>query len=701
MELLSFISASSADVDAIGPAIDVNLRGDLLLLSNSQLIVGAFGPGSVGDIAVAAGRSVVASNVGGQGFSGISSAVFDAGAGGRIRVRARSIEIDEQSQIGSDTIGLGNAGGIDLAAVDLIRVQGANSSIGGLSSGTQTVGVGPNVAIQAGRIEVHSGGLLVARAVGTGIAGDLTVRARTLVIEGSFAGIEADGAVGPQHNGLTIDADELTVADGANVSASGFFNPPGQITIHSKHILLQGGAIQAANLASASGGTISITTDRLSLEVSPLGVGGGSIFTDTSGDGPGGAIHIVAKAISLNGNAGITSSAGDPLGGVFLETGGPGGDVIIDCDTLRMSGTSIISSATVGSAGRAGTVRVNARQHVVMHDTASVSSPSVALPTDNRGGGGGDVIVQTSLLKLDGGGRLIASSASSGQSGEVQVDADTIDIVGIGGDQVGIFSTSTVNQDRSDPKLLLSDPYGKGGLVDVRASTIQMSNSARISSRSITTADAGNVSIAATRDVILNSGSAIATSGGSFANGGNVTISAAGNLNLDSSAITAQAANNGSFAKDGGNVTLHVAGNVYLLNSTLTAEAGNNGGNITIDPQAVVLNKSKIVANAVAGNGGDISIAPDQVFLQSASSTVQSRSVSGQPGTITITQVQTDVSGALLPITNTLSSAAAQLKETCLRRLTESFSSFVIQGRGGVAPDPWGPQPDDGMEQRQ
>jgi large exoprotein involved in heme utilization and adhesion len=311
------------------------------------------------------------------------------------------------------------------------------------------------------------------------------------------------------------------------------------------------------------------------------------------------------------------------------------------------------------------------------------------------------VIVQTSLLKLDGGGRLIASSASSGQSGEVQVDADTIDIVGIGGDQVGIFSTSTVNQDRSDPKLLLSDPYGKGGLVDVRASTIQMSNSARISSRSITTADAGNVSIAATRDVILNSGSAIATSGGSFANGGNVTISAAGNLNLDSSAITAQAANNGSFAKDGGNVTLHVAGNVYLLNSTLTAEAGNNGGNITIDPQAVVLNKSKIVANAVAGNGGDISIAPDQVFLQSASSTVQSRSVSGQPGTITITQVQTDVSGALLPITNTLSSAAAQLKETCLRRLTESFSSFVIQGRGGVAPDPWGPQPDDGMEQRQ
>ena len=105
-----------------------------------------------------------------------------------------------------------------------------------------------------------------------------------------------------------------------------------------------------------------------------------------------------------------------------------------------------------------------------------------------------------------------------------------------------------------------------------------------------------------------------------------------GSLDLDSSSITARAANNVLFVKNGGNVVIRAGKQVYLRNSTLTAEAGNNGGNIDIDPEFVILSNSSIVANAVLGNGGDINIAPDQVFLKSAGSTIESRSVRGPAG---------------------------------------------------------------------
>src|SRR5882724_9096957 len=106
---------------------------------------------------------------------------------------------------------------------------------------------------------------------------------------------------------------------------------------------------------------------------------------------------------------------------------------------------------------------------------------------------------------------------------------------------------------------------------------------------------------------------------------------------------------------DGGNIILNAPNLIELTNSQVTTsvESGvGSGGNITIDPQALILNNSKIVANAFGGPGGNINITAD-VFLvnsngafpTSLTGIVDASSALSTPGTINIQATFTDVTG--------------------------------------------------------
>src|SRR5206468_12965098 len=112
---------------------------------------------------------------------------------------------------------------------------------------------------------------------------------------------------------------------------------------------------------------------------------------------------------------------------------------------------------------------------------------------------------------------------------------------------------------------------------------------------------------------------------------------------------------------------------VYLRDSTLTAEAGNNGGNITIDPQAVILQRSKITANAIAGNGGDISITTN-TFIPSQDSTVTASSTFGLAGTVAINSPNQDLAAALVAPPAVIADPA-RLQELCGVRFNADVSS--------------------------
>ena len=91
------------------------------------------------------------------------------------------------------------------------------------------------------------------------------------------------------------------------------------------------------------------------------------------------------------------------------------------------------------------------------------------------------------------------------------------------------------------------------------------------------------------------------------------------------------------------------------------------GGNITIDPQYVILQNSQILAQATQGQGGAISsiITNGGLFLSDANSIVSASSQSGVNGTITIQSPNAPISGQIQPLNKTPLIATSLLNQHC------------------------------------
>jgi large exoprotein involved in heme utilization and adhesion len=165
---------------------------------------------------------------------------------------------------------------------------------------------------------------------------------------------------------------------------------------------------------------------------------------------------------------------------------------------------------------------------------------------------------------------------------------------------------------------------------------------------------------------------------------GSIKLISGGKIKLtEQSSITASAGTNG------GNITLRAPDLVYILDSSITATANGNGGggtggNITIDPQFIVLNNSLISANAAAGRGGNIDLVSDFFFNSDSSITATGT----QNGTVNITAPALDLGAQLITLPTSLLSVENQLQERCTALLQGDVSSFISIGRGGTEPAP-------------
>ena len=137
---------------------------------------------------------------------------------------------------------------------------------------------------------------------------------------------------------------------------------------------------------------------------------------------------------------------------------------------------------------------------------------------------------------------------------------------------------------------------------------------------------------------------------------GDITITAGDQIAMNSGSVSTRAV-----TADGGNITLNAPRMIQLTDSQVTTsvESGvGTGGNITIDPQALILNNSRILANAFGGPGGNINITAD-VFLvnsngafpTSLTGIVDASSALSTPGTVNIEATFTNVVGSVDSIT--------------------------------------------------
>jgi hypothetical protein len=144
---------------------------------------------------------------------------------------------------------------------------------------------------------------------------------------------------------------------------------------------------------------------------------------------------------------------------------------------------------------------------------------------------------------------------------------------------------------------------------------------------------------------------------------------------------------------NGGDISFSIQHLMYLLHSSIVTtvkgtegEGGGNGGNISIDPQFLVLNHSLIQANAAGGHGGNITITAGE-FIPSFDSKVEASSRTGINGTITISAPADTVTAALANLAARFRAPPVLDQINCASVAERVGISGVTQGSRGTWPE--------------
>jgi hypothetical protein len=129
-------------------------------------------------------------------------------------------------------------------------------------------------------------------------------------------------------------------------------------------------------------------------------------------------------------------------------------------------------------------------------------------------------------------------------------------------------------------------------------------------------------------------------------------------------------------------------------------EGGNDttAGNIRIDPTVLIIDGSRIQANAPVGFGGRVTIVADNILVpggdfEALLARGEISATGGDPtraGTIAVNAPEVDLSAGLVVVEGAFIDTAP-LRERCGARRDIGASSFTGVGRGGLPPSPDGP----------
>ena len=718
--ITSILAGIGSETGGGGNAGKVALRAGALTLSNDGLVASVTLPGATGN-----SGNVSVDVTGPLSITGVSSGItgssFSSGKGGNVTVTAGSITIDSSGSISSQAGSSGDGGGVTVMAGSLKIASSGEitaSTFGRGASGSVSVSVAGELAIDgaATRPGLFTGIFSQANQGSAGNAGRVSVDAGSISIvnNGTISGSTSGSGNG---GSVAVSANSISLANlGKILSTTSGTGSAGQISVAAGILsIASNGQIQsaAATGSSGQGGNIVVSVagqlliDGTSGDQTSLT----GISTQSQGRGDGGRVLVTAGSLSINHTGQISSSN-------FAR--GKGGTVAVAVDGLLSidgSGTNpdvvatgIVTDSRAGSSGNAGDVSVQAGA-LSMINGGSISSalrPFMNLPasTGNSGsvavniggllslsgsgsrigtetsagsrGNAGSITVNAGQIALANGGQIISTTAGTGAGGSVTVATPGMLVLdGMGNKSTQIATSATDLQS------------GPGGTVTVQASGLTVEGGAQIASSTAGPGRGGDVNITVASDIMLPDPgpqiSALSTGNG---DAGTITVSAVRLLMNDGSQISTDALGERSVA-NGGNINLHIRDFLYLASSEISTSVRGftgNGGNITIDPQLVILDHSIIKADAIAGHGGNIMITAGQ-FLPSSDSRVEATSEFGVQGTVTINGI-VNANGALAVLSTQLRSRVEILREACESRGGQPLSSLVEAGRGGLPQNP-------------
>ena len=663
---LALLQLNSPQVLAEADAGNITIRArDEITLSNTSLVRGLIRSGGIGK---AADVDIQARSLFVTGGSQIGSGFFR-----------------EQTQVGTGVFfpgGQGSPGNITINAIDQIFLSGINQNgfSSGLIAGTErgasgvagdvTVNIptgvlqiqegaiiatltrnpsaGGNVFIDAGAVELFTGGKILANTDGGGAGGEIDIRADRITIDG------VDPNFGARllliDNYLRTQAPSDTLADvfgGIVNSNSGLFaNTDGRgttdsITLNAREITVSNaGVISSDTGASGNAPAGNIIIGNPTTPVASLNVlSGGNIVSRTFGGGVGGDIIVNATSVFLSGVAtfpflfdgteflptallqtyGLQRSIGGYSSGIGVnaEDGstGAGGFLRINADTLRMEDGSVLSARTRGT-GAGGDILVNV-QNLTLLGGAQMTAPTFGNVLNPSIGGGlpGNIVVRArgNVLLAGSDPTFDARFLAVQSAWQQQIDEGLVAPL-ITANQLARFTVDPVNevtgiQARVESGAIVAPPANSntsnGFIFLLVDGDLTMQDRALVSTSTLGQGDAGNVWVGVDGDITLSQGSQIRSAVIGSINNGVIrrAIGNAGNV-----VVGANSLDTTEFLQGSGSLTLDDFSSI----ATSTAGRGD-GGNILIAVAGdIEINNSSTIRGTVEqlgiGNGGNISV---------------------------------------------------------------------------------------------
>jgi filamentous hemagglutinin family protein len=622
-------AVSQVEQDAKGNSGNVSINTNSLEVTNNSFISATtFGEGNSGKVILEADhilfdrQSVAVSRV-------APSAIGNAEG---INITTKSLKVINGAFLAADTLGLGNAGIIDIDANNIVfdGVVNKNFISGAYSEvATEAIGNAEGINITTDFLQVINGAQLSAKTDGIGNAGDIIIHAHDIVFDGvgnNNASFPSGATTGVQANGLgmaggiDITTDSLKVMNGALLDASTFGEGnAGSIIIEANHVLFDGkyktsasGAFSAVTSGSiGDAGGLVINADLLEV------INGARLSASTFGEGNAGGVSITTASLELTNDAIISAST---------RGKGDAGDIKIETSILNVFNGGEILAFTKGN-GDGGKIMIDATNSVNLGQGVQDFAPVISVETSNIGKAG-NIIINTPSLNISDTARITATATETATNleggGSININADTMNLAGI----VGIFAET---QGQAPAGTLTLQPYQHHSNLD-----IILFKGSKISASTSGSGNGGDLIVTAPNTInIMGTGTlAVETSGSGDA--GNILITS-NNLNLtDGVTLSASTLGGGK----GGNIKLIVANDLNLTNANILASTSPNstgkGGNINIDPIHTNLHNSRIAVDSKGkGTGGDIFLQSNFLNLIN-NSTISAQTFSSDGGNITL-----------------------------------------------------------------
>ncbi|MGB3642661.1 MAG: filamentous hemagglutinin N-terminal domain-containing protein [Rivularia sp. (in: cyanobacteria)] len=505
----------------------------------------------------------------------------------------------------------------------------------------------------------------------------------SLDIGGSFIGSTADSikfadgkefsARNPQNSpqltvavplGLQFGSNPGEIINRSKVSPNGRFQVPtgetlalvgGNLSLEGSDLILTEGRIELGSVAG--NGLVSLNQNQ-----TETGYELGYTDVENFGDitltratvahiGEGGiAIQVQGKNINLLEDSRIFTTT---------QNRGRGGDIKVETSSLTLSGGANIRTLT-RSDGKAGDVIVEASDSIELEGTSPQNNSPTSITTQvlqQSSGNGGDITIETSQLNIKGGAIIDASTFGEGNAGNIKItEADSIRLIGRTPDfnnPSGIFAQVGNGA--------VEDDTGNAGNIEIETRQLTLEAGAQISSSGRKNGNGGSVNINASDSITLTGSSPNATfdsgSSGIFATAeGEGATGNPGQLNIDTGLLTVEnggkiSANNRSTGQKPGNLILEVDRLIVRDGGLVQAGTFNTGpgGNLTVKANdSVEVSGIGIIGRDIpvisritvssegTGTAGNLEVTADKIELDNEGELISESFADADAGDITL-----------------------------------------------------------------